>query len=124
MDQEKKSSNKQYMIIGAAVVVVLGVGAFFAFKGSGVKPQTQAKQQLENAAVVPTVDPSVKADLKGKNGNKEVVLSVSGIPNGTSTIEYEFSYQTKQQGLQGLIGTIDVTAGKPDYQKEITLGTC
>jgi len=74
--------------------------------------------------LIPTVDSSVKASLESLSGNKEVMLKMSGLPKGTSSVDYELSYQTAQQGLQGVIGTVTVEEGNSEYEKKLTLGTC
>ena len=73
--------------------------------------------------VIPTVDSSVEVTLESALGNKEVTLSINNIPKNTKTIDYELSYQTEKQGLQGVIGTIKLDNEK-SYQKKLTLGTC
>ena len=50
------------------------------------------------------------------------MLKVGNIPKNTQSIDYELSYQTAQQGLQGVIGT--VTSEKDNFEKKLTLGTC
>ena len=68
------------------------------------------------------MDSSVKVDLKSVNAKKEVAVEVSNSPKGTETIDVELSYETKDKGLQGAIGTITVENGSGS--KTITLGTC
>ncbi|MDH7476419.1 MAG: hypothetical protein QHH09_03030 [Microgenomates group bacterium] len=74
-------------------------------------------------SIIPTVDSSVKVDLESVSGNKEVVLTINNIPKGTQSIDYELSYATKSQGLQGIIGTIQID-NENEYKKTLTLGTC
>ncbi|MCX6732529.1 MAG: hypothetical protein NTV98_03230 [Candidatus Roizmanbacteria bacterium] len=45
------------------------------------------------------------------------------VPNGTTSVDYELSYDTKGQGKQGVIGTISSISGN-SFEKQMTLGTC
>lgn len=124
--QTQKQSGKQYMIIAAiALVILIGLGAVM-FKNSKSPAQKQPAKQLDASEAIPTVDASVKVDLEGVQGNKEVVISVSGIPNGTQQIEYEMSYNTKEDVPQGLYGKIDMSEekSKDSVERKVTLGTC
>ncbi len=110
------------MFTVGGVVIVLGiVGGIFLFKQ---KPTTvpRVQKQTETDAI-PTVDSSTVATLKGLQGNKEMLLSATGVPNGTTSVDYELSYDTKAQGKQGVIGTISEITGNT-FQKQMTLGTC
>ena len=112
--------NKAVIII--AVLVLLIVGFFVINKNKGSSNQkTNLKPTPEE--VLPTVDASVEVDLVPVTGKKEILLKISSIPKNTQTIDYELSYATAEQGLQGIIGTISITDDK-NYEKQLTLGTC
>ncbi len=114
--------NKQYvMVIGGVLAVVIIVGLLF-FRGKGTQEKLAGVSE-PTEMVIPTIDSSVKVDLTSPLGGKEVALEIKNIPSTTQTIDYELSYQTRQQGLQGVIGTI-TTNNEPGYKKRITLGTC
>ncbi len=116
-----KPEQKKYAIIGGVVVLLLLVG-FFVIKGQNTKTEIVEEAPVED--VIPTVDASVKVSLEANDAqNKEVALSASGIPSGTESVEYELSYLTASQGLQGVIGTVSLE-GKRQFEKELTLGTC
>ncbi len=115
-----KPEQKKYLMIGV-VVVLLIVGFWLFTRNNNVKNQTEDQTPTEE--LLPTVDSSVKVSLKGTVGNKEVSLEVSNIPGGTESVDYELSYQTASQGLQGVIGTVS-TEGKSNFKKQLTLGTC
>lgn len=116
-----KLNKRGALVLGGIIVVVLLFGGVFLLRKGSTKTATSPEQPTE--AVVPTIDNSVQVDLTSSSGGKEVVLAVKNIPQGTQTIDYELSYQTKQQGLQGVIGTITLN-NESQYQKTITLGTC
>ena len=114
---------KNQMIIISVVIIVLVLGTVLLIRNS----QTQKKSEITPTPTeeqIPTVDSSVKVDLLAVGSGKEVTLSIAKIPVETSTIEYSLSYNTKQQGIQGVIGTVNVTSNKNEYEKTITLGTC
>lgn len=110
------------MIIGGAVLIILLlVIGYWLLGRNSVKPTTTSTEPTE--IIMPTVDASVQVDLVSSIAGKEVILKIDNILNNTNAIEYELSYQTAKQGLQGVIGTITV-AGEKNYEKKLTLGTC
>ena len=79
---------------------------------------------MPNTEALPTVDSSVTVNLKADKLKHEVTLSISGVPQGTTKIDYEMSYLAQGDLPKGVIGSIDV-AGKSSVEKSgITLGTC
>lgn len=118
-----KASKPLLLVVGISVVVLIIVGLMLVRRtkstdNSGVQPSQSASPEA-----IPTVDASVKVNLKRSSGGKDVVLSIDGIPSGTQSIDYELSYQTEKQGLQGVIGTIKSNS-ESTYLKTLTLGTC
>ncbi len=116
-----KPEYKKYLMVGGVVVLLLIVGYFIFSRGKSNQQDLSDIEPTEE--VLPTVDSSVKVSLEGVGGNKEVNLAVSSIPGNTESVDYELSYQTASQGLQGVIGTV-VTTGKSELEKKLTLGTC
>lgn len=110
------------MIAVGIVVLLVLVGGFLLISGSKSKQKTSNSVTPTDTAIS-SVDSSVKVNVEGTNQNREVNLSVSAIPAGTTTIDYELSYNTESQGLQGVIGTITLT-GENTAEKKLTLGTC
>lgn len=117
-----KPEQKKYLIIGGAIIVLLVIGYWLFGRNKQVK--TDNMEPLPTEMVIPTVDSSVKVDLRDAGGGKEVILSADNIPDKTQTVDYELSYNTAQQGLQGVIGTITLAEGDSTFNKKITLGTC
>lgn len=116
-----KPEYKKYIFIGIAVFILLISGVFVL--GRKDTSRNQPEEETPAEEVIPTVNSSVKVDLSAQAGRKEVTLAIEGIPDNTESIDYELSYQTAQQGLQGVIGTIsDIENSK--YEKKLTLGTC
>ncbi len=116
-----KSKNKPVIVIAVIVVLVLIIGIIFMRSRKGTSANKES-EILPTEELMPTVDSSVKVDLTSSS-KREALLSIDKIPNGTAAIEYSLSYETKQQGLQGVIGTISLS-DEDKYEKRITLGTC
>jgi len=110
------------------IVVVVGLLTLMGVIGgvllSQKKPTTieQPKKQVDLGAI-PTVDASTTISLTAIQGNKEIVLKSTTVPNGTTAIDYELSYDTKAQGKQGVIGSVSTITGN-SFEKQMTLGTC
>ena len=112
--------NKKSYIIGAVLLVLLTT-VFFVF-GRKQAPKEIINETSEIEELIPTIDSSVKVSLDSVAGSKELLLKVDNLPSNTKSVDYELSYQTAQQGLQGVIGTI--TNEKDSFEKKLTLGTC
>lgn len=112
--------NVVFVVVGVLVLCGIGLALFFSQQKTKVveKPQTK-----EEEGAIPTVDASTTVTLSALPGNKEIVLKSSSVPNGTTSIDYELSYDTKAQGKQGVIGTISTITGN-SFEKQMTLGTC
>lgn len=112
--------NKTVIIIAVLLLLIAGFVVMNKNKGSS-NQKTNLKPTPEE--VLPTVDASVEVDLVPVTGQKEMLLKILSIPKDTQTVDYELSYATAEQGLQGIIGTISITGDK-NYEKQLTLGTC
>lgn len=117
-----KINHKTMMILGGVFLILFIFSGYWMLIGRKANNKDKNKQQVSSETVIPTVDSSVKVELTSTTG-KEVVLKITGIPTGTNSIDYELSYQTAQQGLQGVIGTIQLD-NESEYDKKLTLGTC
>jgi hypothetical protein len=113
---------KNILWIGIGVVVLGGIiiGVFVTRQKPKVVEQVQKKEEV---GAIPTVDASTTVSLTPLQGKKEIVLKSSGVPNGTTSVDYELSYDTKAQGKQGVIGTVMDVNGST-FEKQMTLGTC
>lgn len=112
--------NVIYWVVGVLVVLGVGGGIFMSQQKPKVVNEVKKSEEL---GAIPTVDSSTVVALKSIQGNKEIVLTAKGVPNGTSSVDYELSYDTKAQGKQGVIGTISTITGD-GFEKQMTLGTC
>ncbi|OGK35858.1 hypothetical protein A3A93_01235 [Candidatus Roizmanbacteria bacterium RIFCSPLOWO2_01_FULL_38_12] len=116
-----KSIPRQYLIVAGVIVVLLVIIGFFTF-GRKASETAEDKETVfgEPVEVIPTVDSSVKAQVKG---DKDAVITISAVPSGTKKIEYELSYNTTSGSIEGVFGSIDVN-GKSTVTEDITFGTC
>ncbi|MBI4973889.1 hypothetical protein HZC27_04740 [Candidatus Roizmanbacteria bacterium] len=120
-------TSKKTLLIGGAVVLIIGAASYYFFMPKNGQNENALKtnnvlNQGENVA--PTVDASVKVQLTSGVGKKDAELKVEEVPPGTQTVEYELSYQEKQKGLQGVLGTVTLGENQKEFNKQITLGTC
>lgn len=116
------SNTKQYVIIGAVLLVLVGV-AIFVMTGMGRgKEQANEKETVfeKPTNVIPTVDSSVMVDIKG---NKDAVITVKGIPAGTEEIEYDLTYDTSTGSVEGVFGSIEISGDEGTVEKDIMFGT-
>ncbi len=119
-----KIERNRLIIGGVAIGILLLLGVVMISGRGGSKSNDKTEELLPTEVVIPTVDESVKVDLVVSSAGREVVLQIKSIPTGTESIDYELSYQTKQQGLQGVIGTVELTKQESEVDKTLTLGTC
>jgi len=118
-----KNSQKKIVII-LLLVIILVIGFILVNISNKKTEKKPVNNQVETESVVPTTDASTVATLNSSNGGKEGILKIKGIPNHTVSVDYELSYSTKQQGFQGVIGTISPDNTEKVFEKKITLGTC
>lgn len=116
------STQKQYLIIGIAIAVLATFGIYFFLNSNTSNKSAEEKESVfeQPAELIPAVDSSVTASLTGK---KEGSLELQGIPDGTDSVEYELTYDTKSGSIEGVFGKIDV-GGESTAQEKITFGTC
>lgn len=119
-----KAKKNTVWIVGGILLVFL-VAVLLVVNKKSTSTEGSNKEVIPTEAVIPTVSGDVEVDLLPINGAKEVKLAIDNIPDGTNTVEYELSYQTKSQGLQGVISApISLKKDQSYYEKTITLGTC
>lgn len=116
-----KLEKKYIYLITPLLILLLVISYWLLGKKSNLETSSTFSSPTES--VIPTVPGSVKVDLVASVAGKEVLLTIKNIPIGTETVDYELSYQTAKQGLQGVIGTISLN-GEGRYEKRLTLGTC
>ena len=127
MNMDKFKNNKNVLIVGAIIVLLIIVGIFLTSSKKASNSGDRAGEDvLPDVEVLPTVDASVKVDLKADAKKENVNLTVTGVPSGTTEIEYELSYDALVDGEsvpKGVIGTIPFD-GKEPIKRGITIGTC
>ncbi len=116
-----KNIPKQYLLFGGVIVVLIVIIGFMMMGSGGLSTEDDKDTVFEEPTeVIPTVDSSVKATI---TGNKDAVIKISGIPNGTKEIEYELSYNTNSGSIEGVFGSIEVKGGARTVEEEIIFGT-
>lgn len=118
----KREKKYLYIYIGFFLLIFLIVVSYFLL-GKKSKVKKIKPFVSPTSILIPTIDRSVKVELKSASSKKEVVLTIENILPGTEMIDYELSYQTAKQGLQGIIGTVKL-GGEKILQKKLILGTC
>lgn len=92
------------------------------------KDMSQLTQSEDDQEAIPTAGPGVTVELKIVVPQKEFKLLVSGVPDKTTSIEYEVKYSTKDQESEGVFSTARPKEGGPHFpttfERQITLGTC
>lgn len=61
-------------------------------------------------------------ELNLSKDDKNIYLGVKNI-DGYTKLSYELTYDT-DSSPQGVVGSVDLTAGQSEYQKDVLLGTC
>lgn len=112
---------KLYLGVGAVIIVLLFVALWVASNKKMVKSNKSSVKPTE--AMLEKVDSSVVVTLESDSLKRDATLKIDKIPSGTTSIDYELSYNTQSQGLQGVIGTITQITNQ-SAQKKLTLGTC
>ena len=112
------------MLIGGILLTILLVGGVLINSRKIKVEKPEEEELLPTEVVIPTIDKNVVVDLTSSSLGREVALQIKKIPKGTKSIDYELSYQTRQQGLQGVIGTIQLKTNQSEVNKQLTLGTC
>jgi hypothetical protein len=111
-----------------ALIVVFGIVVLRKPAPVEVKKTSQLLESQDDTEPIPTVGPEVKVKLVSVQPKKEVKLVVEGVPAKTTTIEYEFTYSTKEQESEGVFSTARPKEGESSFPKtferQITLGTC
>lgn len=117
-----KNIPKQYLMIGAVVVVALIlIGSLLMRKGNENSEKDTSSALEEAPEAIPTVDPSVKIEIED---NEDALIKVSGLPKGTKAVEYELSYNTESGSIEGVFGEIEVESDSDEAEEEIKFGTC
>lgn len=125
--QEFYEKNKQLVIGGVIVLVLLVVGGVFAV----MRPSTQTADETtitdeEMETPIPTVGPDVKVNVEGIDNNRSLLVSVDNVPDGTETIELEVGYMREEADVDGPIADGSFKDLKIDGNRaeaEILLGT-
>ena len=110
--------------IAALILVFVLIGGI-ALLGRNKTASNEETLLPTPTAVLPTVSSDVKVEMIPSNGNKSITVKISGIPDGTNSIEYELTYLTGDGLPRGVLGKIELQNGEREITRdEIVLGTC
>ncbi len=116
------------IVIIVSVALVVGIALLRKPAPVEVKKTSQLLESQDDTEPIPTVGPEVKVKLVSIQPKKEVKLVVEGVPAKTTSLEYEFTYSTKEQESEGVFSTARPKEGETifpkTFERQITLGTC
>lgn len=113
------------ILIAGGVIVIGGLLVGFLL--------TQGKKEEKTAVALTPTPPSVELlsdeaiEVSIKPGSdRQYVLTIDKIPDGVITLSYEITYDTKNKGTQGIVGSpVTLKAGQTKYTNDkLTFGTC
>lgn len=106
-----------------ALIIVFGFVWFVILGESNISnaPEQTEKVLMEGKKIEP-VEKSVKVQLIRDASGKKAILTISGIPQKYTEIEYKLAYNTGAGVPRGVLGTIQVDGD--EYEKDIVLGSC
>jgi len=115
---------KKLIIPGIIIIIIILV-----FLGiSLVKPSNNSEEieEIPTPTVsLPTISKDINVLLKPKSENKAVSLTISGLPIGIESVEYELTYTTAGGLPRGVLGKISVKENQKEISRDdIVLGTC
>lgn len=115
---------KKILLTGVIIIALFLAGGFLL--KSALFPPPEVKEVTPTPPIAfPTVTSDVKVSLTSKNNNRVVKLVIMGIPDGTQTIEYEMKYMTSSGLIHGFGGTIRLTKGEREVERDdLTIGSC
>ncbi len=123
-------NKKTILPIAAIALVVIVLAGYLLTRPAApplVKKTIQITQAPENE-IIPTVGPEVQVSLKPITPKQEIKLTIEGVPEKTTSIEYELTYSTKEQESEGVFSTArpkePATTFGTLFERQITLGTC
>lgn len=114
--------NKSALFISLGVLLLVVGGGVLLVKSLNSPVQTTPEEE-EEVVQLPPADPSIVVTLGKGSDSKSIDLSVSKIPKGTESVEYELSYITGEGLPKGALGKISLS-GKDTVARNILLGTC
>lgn len=115
--------NKWVLIGIAAVIVMIGVVAYFSMGSKGGQSADEEVAAEEEALKMKPED--VGLTLEAAPGNKEIILKIEDTSKFKS-FEFELNYEADENGelvTKGSVGSGEVEDDGP-IERSITIGTC
>lgn len=116
--------NKALPILLVVVIILglIGGGAFFFFKSSTKAPISKMQEDEEAVKDIP-LEQRPYISLTPRTDGHELHLSVSKIPSGIATVEYDVFYTNADGVNQGATGSGKLNGGTT-LERDILLGSC
>jgi len=111
-------NNKNLIIVGVIVLILLVGGGIFLATKKSTKPAIPVQQSEEILTLSPE---DIGLSLAMGSDGKRIIMEITETEDLTS-IEYQLSYTSKGDIPRGVIGTAEVKGST--IRKEIILGTC
>ncbi|MEK7559125.1 MAG: hypothetical protein AAB521_02360 [Patescibacteria group bacterium] len=109
------------ILVGIAVVVlaVIIAGGFFVLSAN--KNNKPASSGIEEEQVLALSPEEIGLSLTLGEDGQRVIMEISKVED-IKSLEYQLSYNSKDDIPRGVIGTVDIKGSS--IKKEIVLGTC
>ncbi|PJE62342.1 hypothetical protein COU88_05545 [Candidatus Roizmanbacteria bacterium CG10_big_fil_rev_8_21_14_0_10_39_6] len=110
---------------GSVVILIVVFGLVWwmiSGKSNSSNSPEQTEKVLMEGEVMKQVEKSVKVQLVRDASGKKAILTIDGIPQKYTEIEYKLAYITGAGVPRGVLGTIQVDGDT--YEKDIVLGSC
>lgn len=119
-------SQRNILIAGAIGVVIVGLAASF-FLTKGDEKEEVGPTPTPTPEIIVELLPSDALAISLKRGSgRQYVLTIDKIPEGVTGVSYEITYDTKNKGTQGIVGSpVTLKGGQTKYTNDkIIFGTC
>ena len=119
-------NQRNLIIAGAVGIVIVGLVAGFLLTRGGEKKEV-VPTPTPTPEIVVELLPSDALSVSLKRGSgQQYVLTIDEIPEGVTGLSYEITYDTKNKGMQGIVGSpVTLKSGQTKYTNDkIIFGTC
>lgn len=110
-------------IVALGLALIVGGVWFFTKPKEGATPGGGAKRAQEQVVKDLPVEERPFVSLTPRADGHEFHLTISNIPSGTESVEYELVYKVASGVTQGVPGTVKLP-GKSSIERDLLLGTC
>lgn len=109
-------------IVALGLALIVGGVWFFTRSKEDVTPAGGKRTQDQVVKELP-IEERPFVSLTPRADGREFHLTISNIPSGTESVEYELVYKVASGVTQGVPGTVKLS-GKSSIERDLLLGTC